>query len=291
MGENDSILMVKIEPELQEALTELFRVDQIGAAAVTTLSDALEATSAGKLRGVIIAESHDLHETLELIRKIRQASPEAFIMLLVSPGLTGLANEAYTEGANDVMVKPGEAELVVSRVKQLLAEQDQLKKERGIIWEVNRLLDQLQESYDQDSLAGGDSASTPETVPLRAGSIDRSLEKNHSFSEERYFSENRYLRAGQFVLDLHARQVLLNNRIVSMPASVFDYFAILARHAPMPVSYESLAMEAQNYEPDPQEARELARWRMYQLRKALEPNPDKPVYVLNVRSFGYRLEV
>ena len=285
MKENESILMVKVEPELQEALTELLKADQIEAAAVKTISHALEATCAGRLRGVIIDECHDLQEALELIRKTRQLSPQAFIMLLVSPDLAGLANEAYDEGANEVMVRPGEAGLVVSRVRQLLAEQDQVEKEREIISEVSHLLDELQESYDEGNLAGGDISLAPETAKQAYGSTDRSLDKDRSLSE------NRYLRTGQFVLDLHARQVLLHNRIVSLPASVFDYFAILARHAPQPVSYEILAKEAQNYEPDPQEARDLARWRMHQLRKALEPNPDKPVYVLNVRSFGYRLEV
>jgi len=39
------------------------------------------------------------------------------------------------------------------------------------------------------------------------------------------------------------------------------------------------------------EARDMARWRIHELRKALEPDPYNPKYVITVRSFGYQVVI
>jgi DNA-binding response OmpR family regulator len=38
------------------------------------------------------------------------------------------------------------------------------------------------------------------------------------------------------------------------------------------------------------EARELARWRIHELRKIIEADPEQPQYIQTVRGVGYRLE-
>jgi DNA-binding response OmpR family regulator len=48
-------------------------------------------------------------------------------------------------------------------------------------------------------------------------------------------------------------------------------------------------MESQGYHLDPTEAREMARWRVHELRKVIEEDPKNPKYVLTVRGFGYQI--
>ena len=61
------------------------------------------------------------------------------------------------------------------------------------------------------------------------------------------------------------------------------------RHAPEAVSFEALVKESQAYTLTRSEAREMVRWQIHALRKALEPDPRHPVYIITVRDFGYRL--
>lgn len=97
------------------------------------------------------------------------------------------------------------------------------------------------------------------------------------------------IKVGQYVLDMEHHQVSLEDQAVQLPACSFEYLAALARHAPEPISYQDLVKEAQGYKLDKIEAQDLARWRIYHLRKVLEGDPSDPVYIRSVPGFGYRL--
>jgi DNA-binding response OmpR family regulator len=63
---------------------------------------------------------------------------------------------------------------------------------------------------------------------------------------------------------------------------------VLARHAPDVVDYQTLAAEAQGYQTDAREAQELVKWHIHHIRQAIEPNPQNPAYIINVRGRGHR---
>jgi DNA-binding response OmpR family regulator len=49
--------------------------------------------------------------------------------------------------------------------------------------------------------------------------------------------------------------------------------------------------ESQGYDVETSEAQDLARWRIHELRKIIEADPERPQYLLTVRGTGYRLAV
>jgi DNA-binding response OmpR family regulator len=55
------------------------------------------------------------------------------------------------------------------------------------------------------------------------------------------------------------------------------------------VPYQTLVRESQGYDLSRAEAREISRWQIHELRKALEDDSHKPHFVLTVRDVGYRL--
>ena len=101
----------------------------------------------------------------------------------------------------------------------------------------------------------------------------------------------RFLQSGRFTLDLHARHLMLDEKYVQLSPSNFDYLATLLRHSPNPVTYEVLVRESQGYDLTRTEAREMARWRIHELRKAIEVDQKNPKQLITVRGSGYRLVV
>ncbi len=99
----------------------------------------------------------------------------------------------------------------------------------------------------------------------------------------------RYLRMGPFFVDLQTQITTLNERPIPVPPCTFNYLVALMRHSPNPVSYQELVAEAQGNKLSKLEAQDLARWRVYMLRKAIEPDVDRPRYVISVAGVGYRL--
>jgi two-component system response regulator MtrA len=79
--------------------------------------------------------------------------------------------------------------------------------------------------------------------------------------------------------------------MIALSPTAFNYLLVLARHAPGIVEYQTLVTEAQGYQADPREAQELAKWHVHQIRESLEPDPQHPTFIINVRGTGYRLVV
>jgi DNA-binding response OmpR family regulator len=100
----------------------------------------------------------------------------------------------------------------------------------------------------------------------------------------------RFIKCGALMLDLHTRHVLLHERDISLAPSTFDYLATLVRHSPQPVTYETMVLESQGYQGLSRiEAKEISRWQVHQIRKALEENVRHPHIIITVRDVGYRL--
>ena len=76
---------------------------------------------------------------------------------------------------------------------------------------------------------------------------------------------------------------------ITLTPTAFDYLVTLLRHSPETVAYTKLVKESQGYEPTLTEAKEVARWPVHELRKAIEADSRKPQFIITVRGIGYRL--
>jgi DNA-binding response OmpR family regulator len=93
------------------------------------------------------------------------------------------------------------------------------------------------------------------------------------------------------VLDLQARHLEMNGNYIALSPTNFDYLVTLVRHAPNPVTYQVLVRESQGYDVTLVEAREMSRWRIHELRKAIEPDQKEPRLLITVRGSGYKLVI
>jgi DNA-binding response OmpR family regulator len=157
--------------------------------------------------------------------------------------------------------------LILKRVAEVLAEYEQPARKKEIVSQIQALLADLQR------IEGEDTTPTSTLAALPPADLAR------------------FLKKGIFELDLHARHVMLKVKYIPVTGIYFDYLSTLLRHAPKVVPYKILVRESQGYDLTIAEAKDLARWRIHELRKVIEADPQQPQYILTVRGTGYRLAI
>jgi len=204
---------------------------------------------------------------IDLLVEVHRQFPHVPVLILTAHAALESAIQAVRLGARDYLIKPVEPVLILTRVAEVLAESDQPVRKKEIVGQIQSLLAELQKIDGEDM--------TP-TSALAA------LASAHP---------NRFLKKGLFDLDLHARHVTLNGRYIPVTGIYFDYLSTLLRHAPKVVPCKILVKESQGYDVANSEARDLARWRIHELRELIEADPKRPQYILTVRGSGYRLAI
>jgi DNA-binding response OmpR family regulator len=212
----------------------------------------------------------DIHlpemDGLQVLKEIRQRQPRLPVILLTGYGSLQSAVQAIRLGATDYLLKPFDPEVLVARSRVILQEQANERRKRDIRDQIATLQSEL-EALERE---------TPiEAEPLR------------QLPE----AQDRFLKRGPLILDLQAQRATFGEKVLNLPPAAFDYLVILTRRSPDVVEYQTLVTEAQRYQVDAGEARELAKWHMHVLRQALETDPQNPRHIINVRGHGYRLLV
>jgi DNA-binding response OmpR family regulator len=265
MTSSFTILIIDDEPNLRRSLALILQRAGYSVTTAENGEQVHQCLEAGAYDLVFLDLKMPDINGMELLPQIHKIYPDMPVLILTAHATLDSAIQAVRKGARDYLLKPIDPEQILSRVREVLAEQQQPRRRREIVGEIQSLLQELNE------VAG--------VKPEEEGSQTTSTPVNPA----------RILRRGPFMLDLHARYALLNEQVISLSPTAFDYLATLLRHSPNPVGYETLVMEAQGYKTTPVEAREMARWRIHELRKALETDTRNPNYIITVRDIGYRL--
>lgn len=202
---------------------------------------------------------------LELLKTIHAKFPELPVILFTAQPDLNSAVEALRRGATDYLLKPLKPQAVIDRTQAILINKQKERRRR----EIQRQIEAL-----QAELVSLDNEESASQVP-----------------KQKVNSDERFLRRGMLTLDMHTRRVTMNDRVINLPPTSFDYLLVLARHTPNIVDYQTLVAEAQGYEADTREAQELTKWHIHHIRQAIEPDKRNPIHVINVRGSGYRLVV
>ncbi len=266
MSTQGHILIVDDEASLRQTMA---RILQRAGYEVTTAAGGQEAVA------LVSEHSFDLVYSdirmpdmsgLDFLKIVHEKFPDLPVVLFTAQPDLNSAVEAVRSGATDYLLKPLKPQTVLDRAHSIL-EKNQMERRKR---EIQRQIEALQTELNTLEKGNGEEtgASKPEQVPA---------------------SNDRCVRLGALALDLYSRRATMDDRAVDIPPTSFDYLLALARHSPNVVGYQTLVSEAQGYEADMREAQELTKWHIHHIRQAIEPDPRKPVYVINVRGAGYRL--
>jgi DNA-binding response OmpR family regulator len=257
-----SILIIDDEVNLRNTLTRILQ--KIGCTVTNAAKGAegLKILSTTRFDLIFLdLRLPDIHG-IELLRQIRQLDQQVSVIVLTGHGSINSAVEALHLEATDYLLKPINPEILITRTVEIL---DNIKK--------NRRRKEIQEEISK----------------LQAELASINSDQRELDSLDNLQDDTRYINLGRLQLDIQTRRVTLDSSFLDIPPSSFEYLVVLARHTPDVVSYQNLVREAQGYDADYTEARNLTRWHIHVLRQALENDSDSPKFIFNKRGEGYLL--
>lgn len=254
MHTNSPILVIDDEPFLRSTLCMVLH--KVGYRTV-------EAQSGYQALGIIAAQPFGLVfldlqlpdcDGLELLPQIRKIQPRTPVLVLTANGSLEKAIEALRMGAHEYLLKPVEPGQIITQVDDILRERQTSEEE----------FTTEDDSCGESSTEAGD------------------------FLEPEKQDLPQVLTVGNILLDMQLHNVKMQGKLINLPPCTFEYLVTLIRHAPQPVQYQLLVGESQGYWLSEVEAQDLAQWRIYRLRKAIEEDHNNPKYIISVPGYGYR---
>lgn len=91
-------------------------------------------------------------------------------------------------------------------------------------------------------------------------------------------------------LDTNRHHLEVNGRVINLTPNEFNLIHHMMSTPRRVFTPHELVRIVIQFEPeDDRESREIIKWYIHRLRKKIEPDPQHPQYLLNVRGVGYRL--
>jgi DNA-binding response OmpR family regulator len=98
-----------------------------------------------------------------------------------------------------------------------------------------------------------------------------------------------YYHVGDLRVDTRKKRAGLGDRWVTLPPIQYRLLLALAKQAGEVIEYQELMREVWGYKGEDNEARELLKVHVRQIRRRLGLDPEKSYYIRSVRGFGYML--
>jgi len=94
---------------------------------------------------------------------------------------------------------------------------------------------------------------------------------------------------GKLVVDLNQREVKLNDQILALTPTEYDMLRIMAKHAGKVLTHDQLlrAVWGTGYESETH----MLQVNISNLRRKIEPDPARPIYIVTEPGVGYRLKI
>jgi DNA-binding response OmpR family regulator len=259
------ILVVDDETNICSGLGALLQRDGHSVHTVERGQDALGALAMQDCEVAIVDICLPDMSGMDLLRTMHHRWPQVGALVLTGRGTLDTAIDAMREGATDYLLKPVQPAKIREAVTRTLIdvrwrqEQDEL-----LTWLRARL-------HRLDRLCGEESA----------GDAGKPCA---------HWPDAQALVVGELQIDRRNQEVRRGDATIPLTPSEMSLLTMLAQQPGEAVDYGALAQQALGYAAEPWEAKELVKRHIFTLRQKLEPQPDMPHYILNVRGVGYRLQ-
>jgi DNA-binding response OmpR family regulator len=201
---------------------------------------------------------------IDLLTHVQQLAPTTVVIIMTGYASVDTAVDALRLRAYDYLTKPFDNDHVRATLERAVTKRAQSMQRESAIAKLRATLSAL----DQD----GEVA--PQATQARLAA-----------------PEGEIIERGGLRIDLRRRQVQREGQMVELTRTEFDLLACLARAPGEVLSCAELVRRLHGYEVEEYEARQVLRAHLSNLRHKLEPDPNEPHYVINLRGSGYTLVV
>ncbi len=119
--------------------------------------------------------------------------------------------------------------------------------------------------------------------------VAEALERRRALARSRASSgAPEVLEAGPFRLDLAKHAITSDGKALDLTPQEWALMVHIIQNRQKVLTPEELVRVVREYEADDlNEARQIIKWYVHRLRRKVEPTPDQPRFILNVRGVGY----
>ena len=260
MRQNIRVLIVDDETAERITLGEVLRLEGYQ---ITLAASGEEALTIVRQEAMFDLAILDLRlpgiDGLQVLDGIHQVSPDTIVILITGYGTLDTAIQALRKGAYDFLLKPCPVEEVLSAVRRALSELKVGQHRRELVGQLQKTLQELISTEQPSDVEG--------VAPPKQSS-DR-------------------LSVGDIVIDRAKHMVTYQGNPVDLTPTEFRLLDCLISRADEVCTPQELVRCAQGYETDAWGARSIVRVHIRRLRRKIEPEPENPKYILNIRGVGY----
>jgi DNA-binding response OmpR family regulator len=212
---------------------------------------------------------------VELLRQIKDISPDTVVILMTGYADLETAVEALRLGANDYLIKPSSGEDLRNSVNKGFERARNLRHRRNVLDELRANVLELERADKEDHFQS--SAPTPNATTKRNSSQNKKLNSGEK------------MQFGQLIMFPRRYQISINNYEITLTPTEFELMLYLAVHRDRVVPCYELVREVRGYSADETEAREVIRPHISNLRRKLKEASQDEDLIINMRGLGYRL--
>lgn len=213
---------------------------------------------------------------VELLRRIKEESPDAIVILMTGFASLGTAVEALRLGAHDYLIKPSSSQDIRQSVLRGIERARNLRRRR-------RLLDTIKNDVFELTRADREAATAAfDTSP--PDDLDRQI-----YNEVIPEPSSNSMKLGPLTVHTGRYQISVDDKPIDLTPTEFDLLLYLAAHRGRVVPCHELVREVRGYTVDEAEAREVIRPHVSNLRRKLKETDKDADLIVNVRGIGYRL--
>lgn len=213
---------------------------------------------------------------VELLRRIKEQSPDAIVILMTGFAALGTAVEALRLGAHDYLIKPSSSQDIRMSVQRGVERARNLKRRRRLLELIKNDVFELSRADEQATVTALD----PTVAELRQDADYRAPAPETNGSS---------MQLGPLTVFPGRYQISVEDKPIDLTPTEFDLLLYLAAHRGRVVPCHELVREVRGYAVDEAEAREVIRPHVSNLRRKLKSAGQNTDLIVNVRGIGYRL--
>lgn len=208
---------------------------------------------------------------IALLQTIKTRSQDSIVILMAESVSVETAVEALRYGARDLLIKPFSSEDIRDSVERGIVTARSLRRRRRLLDTIERTVSDLTRE-----------------VALAAGEIDDEVESAPAQRGAGTAAYRNVISLGPLSVLPGKYQIAAGERSANLTPTEFDLLLYLAAHRGRVASCHELVREVRGYVTDEEEAREVIRPHVSNLRRKLKRLGDIDL-IVNVRGVGYRL--